>query len=79
MLPSGFGLNPTGGNTLADREVMNWGVNYILADGEFVALDTVSTTAVKGFYLFAEAFPFNVAFETAPGVSVDLWWLVVLP
>jgi len=77
--PPGYGITPGASANRFDRIVVTIGIHYQLLDGELVTVQSEESNAAAGFTLFNESFPLNVALEAAPGIEIDLWWLVILP
>lgn len=76
--PAGYGVTPTAGQNRFDRDVMNIAVRHQLLDGEIIVTEEVFMRSATGELLFAESFPFIVDIEGAPGITYDVWWLLVL-
>lgn len=76
--PPGYGLTPGPGNNIFDRTIVRLAIVHQLFDGSLVTSQEASLRASSLYVLFNESFPRNVAVETAPGIEVELDWMIRL-
>lgn len=77
--PPGYGITPIAGTNAFDRPVIDISVTHQLFDGVLVTTDEAQLRTASGYLLFNQVFPWNVQVEMAPGITADLWWMVVFP
>lgn len=79
-VPEGFGRKNTWGRTTRyDRDVVEVQVLHTLSDSTSVFSQIDVFDLQVGYVIFGESFPAFVNVSTAPGVFVQLDWLLFLP
>jgi len=76
--PAGYGITPGPGTNYFDRTVVSAALTHQLLDGAIVTSQTGRFNSTAAYLLFNESFPRGVTIETAPGITVNLWWMVRL-
>lgn len=78
QIPAGYGITPGPGTNVVDRTVVAIAVIHRLFNGDLVESQGQSFRTTSGQLLFQESFPLRVVLEAAPGISLRLWWMLVL-
>lgn len=75
--PAGYGAIVTTGGTEFDRDVLTLTEIVIDSSAQLLFREPLGTRKAQGLFMFS-SWPLNgLAIQFAPGVSADLYWMVV--
>jgi hypothetical protein len=72
----GFTINTTG--VTYDRTMWSASVFHLLLDNQIVQTQVFETKRADTYFLFVDSYPYSVHVHPAPGVSLDMFWLLRL-
>lgn len=75
--PAGYGAISTTGGTVFDRTVLTFTQVHVDSSGGIMFAQALETDKAQGYFMFGEYPLYGLALDCAPGVTVDLFWLVV--
>jgi hypothetical protein len=76
--PPGYGSTSDSTGVTYDRRMWSAAVFHLLLDNQIVQTQLFETQRGDAYFLFNESFPYSVHVHPAPGVSLDMFWLLRL-
>jgi hypothetical protein len=75
--PAGYGSISTAGGTIFDRTVVTFTQVHVDSGAGIMFAEPLETNKAQGYFMFGEYPLYGLSIDCAPGVTVDLFWLVV--
>jgi hypothetical protein len=75
--PAGYGFVASAVGTKFDRTVVTFNQVHIDSSAGIMFAGPIDTDQAQGYFMFSEWPLYGLAVHCAPGVTVDLFWLVV--